>query len=274
MGFHPVARARLLRWVLLFVVLAVLIIGVAWWRINQLSKKPQSSTSTSPSTSSSSAPITPASFDKSLYSINDPTSIWVVVNKGRVLPSSYVPSDLVVPNVSLGGSAASDNMHMRRSAAEALEKLITAAGSEGLRIMIVSGYRSYGTQQLLYNGYVNTQGKAYADATSAQPGHSEHQTGLTADLGVTTGKCQLEACFGDTPEGKWLAANGHKYGFIIRYQKDKTSLTGYVYEPWHVRFVGVDLAAELNKTSQKTMEQFFELPAYADYPATSYKLSQ
>lgn len=267
MEFHPVARARLLRWFLLFVVLAALVIGVAWWRSNQLSKKPQPVTSAS----SSPAPTTPASFNKSQYSINDPTSIWAVVNKGRILPSSYVPSDLVVPNVSLGGSAASDNMHMRRSAAEAIEKLTAAASSEGLKLMLVSGYRSYGTQQLLYNGYVNTQGKAYADATSAQPGHSEHQTGLTADLGTTTGKCQLEACFGDTPEGKWLATNGHNHGFIIRYQKDKTSLTGYVYEPWHIRFVGVDLAAELNKTSQ-TMEQFFGLSTYADYPVTSYLL--
>lgn len=267
MKLHPVARARLLRWALLFVVLAVLVGGVAWWRSNQLSKKPQPVTSAP----SSPASTTPTSFDKSQYSTNDPTSIWAVVNKGRVLPSSYVPSDLVVPNVSLGGSAASDNMHLRRSAAMAVEKLSAAAGSEGLKLMLVSGYRSYGTQQLLYNGYVNTQGKAYADATSAQPGHSEHQTGLAADLGATTGKCQLEACFGDTPEGKWLAANARNYGFIIRYQKDKTSLTGYVYEPWHIRYVGIDLAAELSKTSQ-TMEQFFGLPAYADYPATSYLL--
>lgn len=267
MEFHPVARARLLKWFLLFVVLAAIVAGVAWWRNDQFAKKPQPVSSAS----SSSVSTTPASFNKSQYSINDPASIWLVVNKGRVLPNSYLPADLVVPNVSLSESAASENMHLRKDSAAAVEKLIVAASNGGIKLMLVSGYRSFVTQQSVYNGYVSSQGKVYANATSAQPGHSEHQTGLAVDLGGISGKCQLEACFGDTAEGKWLAANVYKYGFIIRYQKDKTNLTGYTYEPWHVRYVGVDLAAQINNTGQ-TLEQFFNLLAYPDYPSQSYEL--
>lgn len=252
---------------MLFVVLAAIVIGIAWWRSDELAKKPQPVTPTS----SNSAPTIPASFNKSQYSINDPSSLWVVVNKGRILPSSYVPANLIAPKVALSEGSGSKNMLLRQDASAAAEKLVAAAGSDGLKLMLVSGYRSYTTQQSLYSGYVGSQGKAYADATSAQPGHSEHQTGLAADLGAASRTCQLEACFGDMTEGKWLVANAHKYGFIIRYQKDKTNLTGYTYEPWHVRYVGVDLATQINKTGQ-TLEQFFDLPDYPDYPTASYQL--
>jgi D-alanyl-D-alanine carboxypeptidase len=162
-------------------------------------------------------------------------------------------------------------MLLRQVPAAAIEKLVSAADNDGMKLMLVSGYRSYSTQQSVYSGYVSSQGKDYANATSAQPGHSEHQTGLAADIGATSRKCQLDVCFGDTAEGKWLAANAYKYGFIVRYQKDKSNLTGYAYEPWHVRYVGNDLAAEINKTGQ-TLEQFFGLPAYPDYPVKPYEL--
>ncbi len=267
MEFHSQARVRLTRWFLLFVVLAAIVGGITWWRNEQLSKKLQ----LVPSVSSSSVRAISASFSKTQYSINDPASIWVVVNKGRVLPNSYVPADLVVSNVSLSESVASENMHLRRDSAAAAEKLIGAASNGGLKLMLVSGYRSYVTQQSVYSGYVATGGKAYANATSAQPGHSEHQTGLAADLGAVSRKCQLEVCFGEAAEGKWLAANAYKYGFIIRYQKDKNNLTGYDYEPWHIRYIGSDLAAQIYNNGQ-TLEQFFGLPAYADYPANSYQL--
>jgi D-alanyl-D-alanine carboxypeptidase len=210
-------------------------------------------------------------FDKNRYSTSEPLSPWVVVNKGRVLAADYIPVDLVVPNVPLSEASSSENMHLRSDAAPALEDLVAAAAKDSIKLMLVSGYRSYATQQAVYSGYVSSQGQAYADSTSARPGHSEHQTGLAADLGAAGAQCQLEKCFGDMVEGKWLAANAYKYGFIIRYQKDKTNLTGYDYEPWHIRFVGTDLAAELNKTGQ-TMEQFFGLPAYTDYPAQQYDL--
>lgn len=267
MSLHPQARTRLTKWFLLFVVLATIISGITWWRNDQPPIKPQAV----PPTSSSSIRSAPASFNRAQYSINDAASVWAVVNKGRVLPNSYVPADLVAPDITLSESAASQNMQLRKDSAASLEKLVSAASNEGLKVKLVSGYRSYATQQSVYSGYVASQGKAYADATSAQPGYSEHQTGLAADLGAASGKCQLQKCFGDMAEGQWLAANAHKYGFIVRYPKDKQSLTGYDYEPWHVRYVGVDLATELNKTGQ-TLEQFFGLPTYPDYPTTVYQL--
>jgi D-alanyl-D-alanine carboxypeptidase len=267
MSIHPAAKRHLLRKLLVFVVLVVIVAALVWWRDDQSAKKPQIITSTP----SKSVSTTPASFDKSQHSINDPASIWVVVDKGRILPSNYTPVNLVVPKVALSEGSASENMHLRSEAAGAVEKLVAAAANDSQKLILVSGYRSFVTQQAVYSGYVSSQGQAYADATSARAGHSEHQSGLAADLGAQSGQCQLEACFGDMTEGKWLATNAHKYGFIIRYQKDKANLTGYAYEPWHIRFVGVDLAAELNKTAQ-TMEQFFGLTNYADYPTQTYQL--
>lgn len=269
---HPIARARLVRWLLVFLVLTAATAAVVWWRNNlagsnnPASSSYQTTTNTPPSNNQSKA-----SFSKNQYSVSDPASIWAVVNKGRVLPSSYVPANLAVPKIALSEVASSENMLLRQEAAAAIEKLVSAAGNDGMKLMLVSGYRSYSTQQSVYSGYVSSQGKDYADATSAQPGHSEHQTGLAVDLGAQSGQCQLKACFGDTPEGKWLAANAYKYGFIIRYQKDKSNLTGYAYEPWHIRYVGVDLATAINKTGQ-TLEQFFGMTAYPSYPAQSYEL--
>jgi D-alanyl-D-alanine carboxypeptidase len=112
---------------------------------------------------------------------------------------------------------------------------------------------------------VNVQGKAVADSQSARPGYSEHQTGLAVDVEPTSRKCEVEACFGDTPEGKWVAANAHKFGFIIRYPKNMQSVTGYIYEPWHIRYVGKELAGEMHKQNIATLEQFFGLEAAPDY---------
>lgn len=216
--------------------------------------------------------ITKPSFDKSKYSINDPASVWVVVNKGRILPADYSPKDLVVPNITLRYSAGSSEMLLRADAAVALESMVNQAKTEGINIMLASGYRSYGTQSSVYRSYVNSQGQAEADTFSARPGHSEHQTGLAADLEPVNKKCELDVCFKDTPEGVWLAANAYKYGFITRYPEGKDNITGYEFEPWHVRYVGGDLAKQLHDYGQ-TMEQFFGLQLYNDYPSESYQLT-
>lgn len=270
MAIHPIAVRHLARKILLLGVLVAAVAAIVWWRSDAAEVSQQTSTGNQTASQVETTPLQ-AGFDKKQYSLNDPTSIWVVVNKGRVLPSSYVPADRAVPNISLSESTGSENMHLRKEPATAIEKMTTAASSEGLKLMLVSGYRSFATQQFVYNGYVSSKGQAYADTTSARAGHSEHQTGLVADLGAISRVCQLETCFGTTAEGKWLAAKAHNYGFIIRYQEDAQNLTGYDYEPWHLRYVGVELAAELNKTGQ-TMEQFFGLPIYDDYPVTSYQL--
>ncbi|MDB5161245.1 MAG: D-alanyl-D-alanine carboxypeptidase [Candidatus Saccharibacteria bacterium] len=212
-----------------------------------------------------------SSFNKKQYSIDEVASLWAVVNKGRALPSSYAPAGLTVPNVPLSEGGGSDNMHVRADTASALESLVNGASGAGIKLMLVSGYRSYSTQKAVYGGYVTSQGQAFADSTSARAGHSEHQTGLAADLGAASRACQLEQCFGDTREGKWLAANAHSYGFIIRYQKGQESLSGYEYEPWHIRYIGKELGAQLYSSGQ-TMEQFFGLPAYSSYPAAPFSL--
>lgn len=195
-------------------------------------------------------------FDRNKYSYDDPTSIWVVSNKSRPLnPKNYTPGDLV----SVGGG-----QQLRKEAADSLSKLIAAARADGLSISPLSGYRSYNTQVAVYNKEVKTYGQAVADTQSARPGTSEHQTGLSIDVGG--GGCGIEDCFATTSEGKWVAANVYKYGFIIRYPEGKQAITGYRYEPWHIRYVGVELATEMHNKGIQTLEEFFSLPAAPSYP--------
>jgi D-alanyl-D-alanine carboxypeptidase len=247
-------------------VLLLIIIGLAWPSSNI---KPNNVSSVNPSPI---AKVLPApAFNKDQYPPDVSSSLWVVVNKGRALPASYVPASLVVPNIPLRQSAAGPAMQVRADTAAALEAMITQASGEGVSLMLTSGYRSYNDQVAVHQGYAQSQGSAAADTFSARAGHSEHQTGLAADLEPTNHTCELDQCFETTPEGQWLAANCYKFGFIIRYQKNTTNLTGYEYEPWHVRYVGKDLAAQL-QTSNQTLEQFFDLPTYTDYPASSLTL--
>lgn len=204
-------------------------------------------------------------FDKRQYSLSQPTSIWVVVNKQRPLnPADYVPPDLTVPDVPLRVPG-NDSMQLRQPAAQALEMMFAAAKSVGLPLMLSSGYRSYSYQVGLYGGYVKSMGQAGADAISARPGYSEHQTGLAADIEPLDEKCDVSVCFANLPAGKWLAANAYKYGFIMRYPADKVKITGYDYEPWHFRYVGVSLSTELHKLHIETLEEFFGLPAAPNY---------
>lgn len=208
----------------------------------------------------------PASFNKKQFSLDDPTSLWVIVNKHRPLdPKKYVPADLAPPHVPLRITSSTDEMSLRPEAARALEKLYQDAKQSGVELMVASAYRGYMYQQSLYYTYVERQGQAEADTQSARPGHSEHQTGWAVDVEPTTRKCEVEACFADTPEGKWVAANAYKYGFVIRYQKDEQATTGYIYEPWHLRYVGKALAEELHKQGDPTLEEFFGLEAAPDY---------
>lgn len=211
-------------------------------------------------------PQAPTSFDKSQYSLTDPTSVWVVVNKRRPLnPLSYVPTDLRAPEVSLAAAASNSRMQMRDEAATAIERMFAGAQAAGQQLRVVSAYRSYDYQVGLYAGYVRSQGQAAADAESARAGYSEHQTGLAVDVGGITGACDLEQCFGSTAAGEWVAAHAHEYGFIVRYTTDKTAVTGYSYEPWHLRYIGTDLAAEMHKQGITTLEEFFELGPAPDY---------
>ena len=205
-------------------------------------------------------------FDLEMFSIDQADSLWVVVNKLRPLnPIDYAPSDLVAPNV----PAAFDPL-MRKEASNALEDMYAAASEAGVPFRIQSSYRSYTTQLRVKANSVSRLGQTVSDQRSARAGYSEHQTGLAVDLTTPQGRCTLEACFADTPEGEWLADNAWRFGFILRYLEGKSDIHGYVFEPWHFRFVGPELAEEIHLQGNPTLEEFFGLdpaPDYAGPPA-------
>ena len=158
---------------------------------------------------------------------------YLVVNKTYTLPSSY-------------GNG------LTNATTEAFNKMQAAAKVDGLNIYISSGFRSYSYQKTLYNNYVNRDGVTAADTYSARAGHSEHQSGLAFDVNT------INDSFANTEEGKWLNDNCYKYGFILRYPKGKSDETGYQYEPWHFRYVGVELAEKLyNNGNWITVEDYF-----------------
>lgn len=200
-------------------------------------------------------------FDMNKYSIEEPGSIWWIVNRERPLPEGYVPPDLTVPDVRLRLNASAEQMQFRQIAVPALKEMFVAAQADGVELVFGSGYRSKALQRQFYESYVARDGQAAADRYSARPGTSEHQTGLAVDVTSPNLACHLEICFENTPQGQWVADNAHIYGFIIRYLEGKENITGYQYEPWHLRYVGKELAAELHQTGQ-TMEEFFNVVAY------------
>lgn len=204
-------------------------------------------------------------FDKTLFKLDEPGSPWWVVNKKRALSEGYVPPDLKVPNVKLRLNASAEQMQFSQSATPALIEMFAASAQDNVILVFGSGYRSEALQRQFYNSYVAQDGVAAADRYSARPGTSEHQTGLSFDATANNGACHLEKCFADTPEGMWLAANSYKYGFIIRYVEGKEAITGYDFEPWHMRYVGKELAMEMHKSGIQTLEEFFGLPAAPAY---------
>ncbi|MBU7318496.1 M15 family metallopeptidase [Paenibacillus sp. SM 69] len=187
--------------------------------------------------------------------VANPADIAVLVNKTNKLPDSYKPQDLVDPNVPFTFKEKLEKRKMRKEAAAALEKLFEAAKKDNLPLAGVSAYRSHETQKTVYERYVKKDGEAAANKYSAKPGHSEHETGLAIDVAGSSGKCAAEDCFGATKEAKWLAEHAADYGFIIRYPEGKESITGYQYEPWHLRYVGVDTAKAIVKQGV-TLEEY------------------
>ncbi len=209
----------------------------------------------------------PKPFDKKQFSFDDAASPWVIVNKKRsLIPANYTPKTLTLPNIRLRSNITSDERQVTAVTAKALETLVGTAKEQGIGLTLESGYRSYNFQVSLYDRYVRQQGQAVADTQSARAGHSEHQTGFAADLGgITRPACNVEPCYADTPEGIWLAANAYKFGFIIRYPAGRDAVTGYMYEPWHLRYVSVELSTEMHNKNAQTLEEFFDLPAAPGY---------
>lgn len=156
----------------------------------------------------------------------------LIVNKSYSLPYDYCPGDLTA------------------ECRAAFNEMKLSAAEDGCDIYVSSGFRSYSTQAAIYERYCGRDGSAAADRYSARPGYSEHQSGLAIDLN------SISSSFANTPEGQWVAENCYKYGFILRYPKDKESVTGYMYEPWHIRYVGVDAATSIY-SSGLCLEEYY-----------------
>ena len=198
------------------------------------------------------------------HSLTDPTSPWVIVNKHRPLtPANFVPPDLVRPAVRLATSG--EAALLNSTTAAAAEKMFAAAAAGGVIITLASGYRSFATQTVTYGSYVNSRGRAEADTASARPGYSEHQTGWAFDIGDGSGADAFTPEFKDRPAAIWAKANAHRFGFVVRYPWMLHTITGYFYEPWHLRFIGTPAATDMSTRGIATLEQYFGLEAAPAY---------
>ena len=193
----------------------------------------------------------------SLYNTDTASSLQVVVNKKRPLnPVDYLPKG----KVQIGYS------WVAKPAADAYQQLKAAVSAKKLGTLCInSGYRSFASQKIIHAAKVAQLGRTAGERLAARPGHSEHQTGLAIDVSTTQLGCRIGS-FGASRASKWIAQNAWQYGFIVRYPSNaKTPITGYVWEPWHLRFVGVELATEMRSKKISTMEEFFGLPAAPRY---------
>jgi D-alanyl-D-alanine carboxypeptidase len=221
---------------------------------------PTPTASSSAPTPSPSASAAAAGFDRSKHSIDDPSSIWVVVDKQRPLqPKTWVPPDLVTPAV-----PHTNVPQLRQVAATALVRMFAGAKQDGITLVSLSAYRPFATQRSIFDRNLATLGRAKTLQLTAKPGFSEHQTGLADDLGDGS-SCDLQVCFESHPAAKWLAKNSWRYGWILRYPLGDTAITGIQTEPWHFRYIGKAAAKQMHVTGVSTLERFFGLPDSPDY---------
>lgn len=197
----------------------------------------------------------PISNPKETVVVNNPADTLVLVNKSHALPSDYIPDNLVAPNVRFAFTQDLPKRYMRKEAANALEDLFVAGDKADVNLFAQSGYRSYNRQESIFASYVARDGEDAANKYSARPGESEHQTGLTMDVTSPDINFNINTNFADTEEGKWVKAHAHEFGFIIRYPKGKEDITKYQYEPWHLRYVGKEVAAVIHE-KDITLEEY------------------
>lgn len=212
-----------------------------------------SATPTGSPSVSKAASASPAAARPSVES--SPESLRCLVNKMRPFAQKdWAPSDLVD----------FEGQQLRAEAAQAARTMMDAAKAEGVTLTVSSAYRSYAVQQQTYQHWVSVNGQKVADQLSARPGYSEHQTGLAIDFSSPEG-CRLEECYEDTRAGRWLAKNAQNYGFILRFPKGQQAVTGYLFEPWHYRYLGKDLTARYVASGANTLEEFLGTGAAPDY---------
>lgn len=177
--------------------------------------------------------------------IQDPDHPHLLVNDDHVLEAAYEPEDLTVPDVRFSFSEALDRRLMRDMAASALERLFESAQEDGYELFAISGFRSYERQEQLFTAYAEEHGEDAAREILAIPGGSEHQSGLAMDVSSASNGFLLNQDFAGTDEGEWLLEHAHEHGFIIRYPEGKEEITGISFEPWHIRYIGEEIAEKL-----------------------------
>ena len=181
----------------------------------------------------------------------------MLVNKTHPVDENYKPEGLKDIKY-FASDRDPSTRYMVGDAADKFHELVEAAAEDGYTIVMTTAYRSYGFQTILWNNYVAKHGEEKANTFSARPGQSEHQTGLCTDVSSPSVNYQLTTKYGETPEGMWLAEHAHEYGFIIRYLKGKEDISGYQYEPWHIRYVGVEAASYIYQ-EQITLEEYLDI---------------
>lgn len=175
----------------------------------------------------------------------NPYDVLVLTNKENALPDDFIPEDLVIPDIRFPFTEDLPKKQMRKVAADKIEEMFADADEEGLELFGQSGFRSFDRQEDIFAANVEKNGEKAANKYSARPGESEHQTGLTMDVTSADVGFDLTTEFGETAEGQWLAEHASDYGFIIRFLEGKEDITGYQYEPWHLRYVGEEAAQEI-----------------------------
>lgn len=181
-----------------------------------------------------------------------------LINRDYPLSKDYVPDDLIPCDFSFLASRTDDKRHLRREAANKAAGLVAQAKKAGMELYGISGYRSYARQEEIYQTRLAEVGADHVNAYIALPGTSEHQSGLALDLSCPDVGFDLVDDFAFTKEGLWLKQNASLYGFILRYPKNKTKITGYAWEPWHIRYVTKPLALYLSLTGL-TLEEYHQL---------------
>ena len=217
-------------------------------------------TTTSPSTSQ-------ARFQYGILQDSLIHSQWVVVNKHRPLPRDFQTPELVV----IASSSSLENprgLKLRADAAAALQEMARDMARLGAGVLFInSAHRTYEYQSQLFQAKVKQYGLSLALLKSAKAGYSEHQTGLAVDVSVPAQGCAILECFGETKAGKWIADFSWRYGYIVRYERETTDVTGYAYEPWHLRYIGKEFAKQYHEGGFTTLEDFWGLPPAPDYLA-------
>jgi D-alanyl-D-alanine carboxypeptidase len=169
--------------------------------------------------------------------------LLVLINKHIRLPEDYEPTDLVTIDGKVGTTT--HGMRLRKEATAALKKMSKEAKKDGVNLTVLSAYRSFWNQQATFSMWVGSSGLKSAETFSARPGHSQHQLGTTVDFTSESVNLGLAENFDTSDEGQWLATNAYKFGFVISYPKNKQSITGYIYEPWHWRYIGAENAQHM-----------------------------